>query len=289
MKKINFTYILIFLFLSASGFSQSKLDNYKYVMIPHKFEFQTSQNSYQINALLKFLFTKEGFTALYSDARLPEELAENPCKGVKVRLVNLSTMFATKVKIELVDCRNQNIFTTSIGKSKEKTIKKGFYFAIKMAFNDIEKLDYAYHKFNKENKKVVIVKVKRTPSINLKQHKNIKNRSKKNIKPLTKATVSKNIEKNKGIKYYTFLNQELKLEATNHGFIINKKEVNGSYVPFGLMIKSSIKNVYLYHYAEQSLKNTIAYFDQEGNLIIDNFKNITKKSEVQKAKYMLLK
>lgn len=287
MKKINLTYILIFLFLSASGFSQSKLDNYKYVMIPHKFEFQTSQNSYQINALLKFLFTKEGFIALYSDDKLPEELAENPCKGVKVRLVNLSTMFATKVKIELVDCRNQNIFTTSIGKSKNKIIKKGFYFAIKMAFNDIEKLDYTYHKL--ENNKVRTAQVKKTPIIHLKQHKNIKNRSKKNIKPLKKTTVSKNIEKNKGIKYYTFLNQELKLEATNHGFIINKKEVNGSYVPFGLMIKSSIKNVYLYHYADQSLKNTIAYFDLDGNLIIDNFKNITKKSKVQKAKYMLLK
>jgi len=288
MKKFNFTYLVILLFISTSGFSQSKLNSYKYAIIPHRFDFQTSPNSYQINALLKFLFTKEGFTTVYSDDKLPEELAENPCTGLKVKLVNLSTMFTTKVQIELVDCRNQNIFTTGIGKSREKIIKKGFYFAIKMAFRDIEKLNYVYHKLNTENKNRVTVNAKKTSAI-LKQHKSIKANNKRAVQPLIKTTVSNRIDKNKGSNYYKFINQELKLEVTTHGFIISKKENNGPYVQLGLMIKSSIKNVYLFQYDDESLKNTIAYFDQEGNLIIDNFKNSNNKSEVQKEKYLILK
>ena len=53
-------------------------------------------------------------------------------------------MFITKLKIELVNCNNEVIFTSKEGKSKEKDYKKAYHEALRNAFQSISELNYSY-------------------------------------------------------------------------------------------------------------------------------------------------
>jgi len=46
--------------------------------------------------------------------------------------------------VVLTDCYNQVVFSTKDGKSKEKDYKTAYHEALRMAFSDIENLNYAY-------------------------------------------------------------------------------------------------------------------------------------------------
>ena len=53
-------------------------------------------------------------------------------------------MFTTKLVIELLNCRNQVIFTSTEGRSKEKDYKKSYHQALRNAFESISSLHYKY-------------------------------------------------------------------------------------------------------------------------------------------------
>ena len=54
-------------------------------------------------------------------------------------------MITTKLLIELVDCKNEIIFTSEEGLSKLKEYKKAYYQAMRKAFNSIQTLNYQYN------------------------------------------------------------------------------------------------------------------------------------------------
>ena len=66
MSRIFSISCLILLFSSSVLFAKKGLNSYKYVLVPNQYEFQKSEDQYQINSLTKFLFDKEGFTVLSS-------------------------------------------------------------------------------------------------------------------------------------------------------------------------------------------------------------------------------
>ena len=56
MRKII---ILLVLTISINSvFAQKSVNNYKYIVVPHQFEFLRSPDQYQLNSLAKFLFEK---------------------------------------------------------------------------------------------------------------------------------------------------------------------------------------------------------------------------------------
>ncbi len=122
---------------------QGQLNDYKYVIVPKKFEDFKKENQHLTSTLVKHLFTQKGFNTIYDDA-IPDELHNNGCLGLRVDLKNLSSMFTTKVKLILEDCNGNSIFMTQEGRSKEKKYKVAFNKAITQAFNSIEALNYAY-------------------------------------------------------------------------------------------------------------------------------------------------
>ena len=136
--------IIFFIAFSVSGFAQQSLNNYKYVVIPKQYDFLKSEDQYQLNSLTKFLFDKEGFIALYDIEQKPEELITNPCSGLSTRITNESGLFTTKLIIELMNCRNEVVFTSAEGRSKEKDYKKAYQEALRDAFNSISSLNYSY-------------------------------------------------------------------------------------------------------------------------------------------------
>ena len=137
--------LFIFLALTTSIFAQKNVNNYKYVIVPKKFDFVKKDRSYQTSRLTKFLFKKYGFTAVLSDEKLPEDLAKNRCLALTADIENKSSMFLTKIKVKLLDCFNEVIYTSSEGRSKQKDYKKAYHESIRSAFKSIEALKYAFN------------------------------------------------------------------------------------------------------------------------------------------------
>lgn len=138
MKKL-----LLALLVCAFGYGQNKVNEYKYIIVPKKFEFLKEENQYRLNTLTKFLFQENGFTTVYND-ELPDELRRNPCMGLKTNVLNNSGLFTTKLQVELKDCGDQVVYTSGEGKSKIKDFQNAYSEALKGAFESIEKLNYKY-------------------------------------------------------------------------------------------------------------------------------------------------
>jgi len=136
--------IVVFCLGSLTTYGQGSINGYKYINVPSKFDFLKSKDKYQLNSLTKFLFKKEGFIVVSESEKVAQELYNNPCLGLKANVSNHSNMFSTKVVLELVDCRDDIIFTSIEGKSKDKDFKKGFQEALRAAFVSIKDLEYKY-------------------------------------------------------------------------------------------------------------------------------------------------
>jgi hypothetical protein len=156
MKK---TVITLILFLGVIVFvkAQSSINDYKYVIVPNKFDFLKSNNQYQLNSLTKFLFEKYSFIALMEDDAYPVDLVNNYCLALKSNVLDNGGMFKTKMKIELRNCNNEIVFTSDVGETREKDFKKGYHLALRNAFKSFETLSYNY-----QPNKSVIVKSKKT-------------------------------------------------------------------------------------------------------------------------------
>lgn len=142
--KIKQFFFGFFLLIGTSMLAQGKLNGYKYVIIPKQFDFQKSQDQHQINSLIKFLFEKQGFVGLIIDDIYPTELRENPCLALQVKLVDHSTMFKTKIQLELKNCANQLVLQSPETETKEKDLKKGYHETIRKAFVSVEQENYTF-------------------------------------------------------------------------------------------------------------------------------------------------
>ena len=126
MKKILFLVALLPLTLIAQT-----------VIVPNRYAFQKEDNQYQLNMLTKFLLEKQGFKA-YMESEAPAELLQNPCAALKADVKNESNMMTSKVQFLLTDCTNKAVFTSQIGKSREKEFKKSYQEALRNALSGAE-------------------------------------------------------------------------------------------------------------------------------------------------------
>lgn len=144
IRPMRYILLSVFLFGSHFGQAQTSLNDYKYVIVPKRFDDFKKENQYQTSTLIKHLFTQKGFKAVWEDA-MPEDLALNGCKGLHVALRDKSSMFSTKTTIILSDCAKQEIFVTAEGKSKEKEYKASYTEAITKAMASFDSMRYQYN------------------------------------------------------------------------------------------------------------------------------------------------
>ncbi|WJJ97554.1 hypothetical protein [Algibacter luteus] len=142
--KTPFLSIIVASFITLSAFSQISINNYKYVIVPEKFDFLKTQDEFQLNSLTKFLFNKYGFEAVMEGSEYPADLALNRCLALDADVLNESNLFKTKLKIELKDCNDKLVHETGLGESREKEYKKAYNFALREAFKKLEPLNYNY-------------------------------------------------------------------------------------------------------------------------------------------------
>lgn len=140
MKK----FLLLFAFLfSGIGFAQS-INDYKYVIIPEKFEWLDKPNEYNMNALTQMLFEKYGWQVFYPNQKMPDELALDRCKALYGDILNKSGLLSTTLVITLKNCEGKVVFTSMEGKSKEKSYQKAYYESLREASQSLTQLNYKY-------------------------------------------------------------------------------------------------------------------------------------------------
>lgn len=138
--------IVILSIILAVGFTskaQAQFDNYKYIVVPKRFDGFKKENQYKTSTLIKHLFTQKGFNTVYDD-QLPEDLTSNRCLGLFVELLNQSSMFTTKTTLVLKDCADNEVFSTVQGRSKKKEYEASFAESINDAFRSFDGIVYSY-------------------------------------------------------------------------------------------------------------------------------------------------
>lgn len=140
MKKYIYVLFLLFSFVS---FSQS-INDYPYVIVPTKFEFQKNENDYRLNTLTKYNLEQSGFTAFYSKDNLQNNYNDR-CNYLIVNVKDLGGFLITKLQITFTDCNDKVIFTSQEGKSKVKDRKQSYTEALTQAFESVRALNYKYN------------------------------------------------------------------------------------------------------------------------------------------------
>jgi hypothetical protein len=140
MKKMLLFFALLF---SGLTFAQS-INDYKYVIVPKKFDWLKEENRYNLNSLTKMMFEKQGFQVFYPTDKMPDELALDRCKALYGALENDSNLLTTGLVITLKTCDNKTVFKSLRGTSKQKEYQKAYYEAMREASVSINQLNYKY-------------------------------------------------------------------------------------------------------------------------------------------------
>ncbi|TBX67641.1 hypothetical protein EZL74_09155 [Flavobacterium silvisoli] len=157
MKKIA---LFLFIAVTVSAFSQS-INDYQYVIVPAKFDFQKENDQYRLNILTKLLLQKYGFKSYLTTEELPAEIADKRCSVLYAALEKDNSFFMTKVKVVLKDCKEKTVYETAFGSSREKEYVVAYNEALRAAFQSFDNLNYKYS--GKEEKTEVPPVVPVTP------------------------------------------------------------------------------------------------------------------------------
>jgi hypothetical protein len=136
--------LFLFILFAVPGFSQTSINNYKYVLVPEKYDFLRENNQYGLNTVTKLLLEEKGFTAFMANEQLPQELAMNKCNALKAEVVQKKGLFVTNLTLFLKDCQGNVIFKSKEGKSREKEFHLAFDEALRDAFSSLKDIPYKY-------------------------------------------------------------------------------------------------------------------------------------------------
>lgn len=121
-----------------------KMSDFKYIIVPNKFDFLKKSNQYQTSSLTKFLLQKKGFHVFLSTDSLPVDLLQNRCLALTAIVSDASGVLIVKNKIALQDCFGTLVYASKFGKSKEKEYKKAYHEAIRKAYATMTDLKFVY-------------------------------------------------------------------------------------------------------------------------------------------------
>ena len=125
--------------------AQTNLDQYKYVSVPNRFDFMKSSDQFQISSLAKFLLTKNKFTVLENLEKYPADLAANQCLLLNLNVEQIKGFLKTKLEVQFLNCKNQVVFKSDIGMSREKDFKTAYHQALRAAFSSVSEANYKFN------------------------------------------------------------------------------------------------------------------------------------------------
>ena len=136
--------LLILTLLTVAGHSQNTINNYKYVLVPQKFDFLNADDEYALNTTTKSLLEQKGFVVFWSNEVLPQTLAANRCAALIAEMTQRKAFFSTNLTILLKDCSGNIIFKSKEGKSREKEFNVAYDQALRDAFSSLNSVPYKY-------------------------------------------------------------------------------------------------------------------------------------------------
>lgn len=139
------TIFFLFTLLTVTAFSQGDINNYKYVLVPEKYDFAREPDQYGLNTVTKQLLEQKGFVAFMGNEQLPPELAANKCNALQAEVVQKKGLFVTNLTLLLKDCQGNVVFKSKEGKSREKDFHPAFNLALRDAFTSLDEIAYKYN------------------------------------------------------------------------------------------------------------------------------------------------
>jgi hypothetical protein len=136
--------LLLFILTSSYAFSQS-VNDYQYVIVPVKYDFLSKEDQYGLNTLTKLLLQKYGFKAYLSNEEIPLNTDNQRCNFLYADVTQDKSLFVTKVKVALKDCKEKLLFETQFGSSREKEFAVAFNQAFRESGKSFDKLNYKYN------------------------------------------------------------------------------------------------------------------------------------------------
>ncbi len=108
--------LLFFLCFAIVAKSQNNhnINQYKYLVLPLKYDFLSSQDKYRLNTLTRYLFKKEGFDVYFDEESLPDDLFKDRCLALYGDVLEVKGGFR-KLKLEIVlkDCYGEIVINVS--------------------------------------------------------------------------------------------------------------------------------------------------------------------------------
>lgn len=74
----------------------------------------------------------------YDNDTMSNEIANNNCNKIYINVLENNSVFQTKLSIEIKDCKNQVLLTSTEGKSREKEFRVAYNNALRDAANSIK-------------------------------------------------------------------------------------------------------------------------------------------------------
>jgi hypothetical protein len=136
--------LLLALSFAIAARSQNTINNYKYVLVPQKFDFLRSDDQYGVNTYTKSLLERVGFTAFLTNETLPPEIAANKCNALKAEVVEKKKFLTTALTLLLKDCQGNVVFKSGEGKSSAKEWTVAYSEALQNAFASLNAAQYKY-------------------------------------------------------------------------------------------------------------------------------------------------
>jgi len=248
------TKIIFFLFIAVFTCNQIQaqinINDYKYVIVPNKFDFLNEPDQYRLNTLTKVLLEKHGFTTIMEDEKFSDDAVLNNCLSLKANVLNESGVFNSKLKVQLKNCKNEVVFTTAIGSSREKMYQVAYTLALRQAFRSFHTINYQYQEnpdilaYSKNGNKVdniEIEKLKEEIKV-LKEEKEAQNNVAKNVAKVDTTL----IEDTKVIESITKVEETVAVDVLTAVRITNGYQLKDNALQVVYTIKKTgIPNVYI--------------------------------------------
>ncbi|WP_405200468.1 hypothetical protein [Christiangramia sp. LLG6405-1] len=279
MKKLIILAAMIFY---GNIFSQD-LNNYKYIIVPESYDILGKTNQYQLNALTKFLFEKNGFQTIMKTETWPEDLQQNPCLGLSPVLVEDSGLFVTKLHIELQDCKGMTVYKTREGRSKEKDFQAAYQESFRDAFQELADLQYEY----KSNSGIAESVKESSETSSVKEVRNITSEAKDEVVPESESDVAHEVVAEEKIDLSVGSEVEGDLNSLENSrwvyvdAVFELRAYNSNYAlyqlnapePIALLLKTNKPNEFVYRSLlnsgtvsyRKNLELEISYFDSKTN------------------------
>ena len=136
--------VILMLFVGCFLSAQNSVNQYQYVIVPAQFKFLNQPDEYRLNTLTKLLLEKYGFKVYFDSDTLPAKLTESRCDKLYADVVSSGSFIMTKMQVTLKDCKNNLVYQSAIGKSKEKEYRVSYTRALREAFQSFETLNHQY-------------------------------------------------------------------------------------------------------------------------------------------------